>query len=87
MSYGLLILDAAGGTILDSEDYTFRYMGEYTYTNDPNADVVIPITSIGPVTHFATCTLGFPVVETNQVVIKPQFGSGTSTATFYLFRI
>lgn len=87
MSAGIQIFDSSGSIILDSDDYTFRYIGSYTFTANPAADVVVSISGIAAGTHFATCDIGFPVVETNQVTIKPQFASGTPTVTLYLFRI
>ena len=87
MAAGLQVWDASGNIILDTTDITFRYMGSTTFTNNPAADVVVSTPGTVAGTYFATCDLGFPVVGTNQVVIKPQFGSGTPTVTLHLFRI
>lgn len=87
MAAGLQVWDASGNIVFDTSDYTFRYMGSYTFTNNPTADVTVSTPGTVAGTYFATCDTGFPVVGTNQVVIKPQFGSGTGTKTLYIFRI
>jgi hypothetical protein len=87
MAYGIQINDSSGSVILDSDDYTFRYVTSTTFTNNPTTAVVVSVSGIAAGTHFATCSTGFPVVETNQVRIHPQFGSGTGTITLYIFRI
>ncbi len=87
MSYGMQISDSSGNVILDSDDFTFRFVGQYSYTNDQSADVVVSIPGIVVGTHFATCERGFPIVEADQVRIKPEFGSPSSSFPLYLFRI
>lgn len=87
MPQGLQVFDAAGNITLDTSDFTFRYIGSYTFTANPSADVTVSTPGTVAGLYFATCDTGFPVVGTDQVVIKPQFGSGTGTKTLYLFRI
>lgn len=87
MGQGLQIWDASGNLTFDTSDFTFRYLGSYTFTANPSADVTVSTPGTAAGTHFATCDTGFPVVGTDQVVIKPQFGSGTGTKTLYIFRI
>lgn len=87
MGQGLQVWDASGNIILDTSDQTFRYMGVYTFTANPSADVTVSTPGTVADIYFATCDTGFPVVGTDQVVIKPQFGSGTGTKNLYIFRV
>jgi len=87
MAAGLQVWNAAGSLIFDTSDYTFRYMGAFTFTNNPTSDVTVSTPGSVAGTYFATTDVGFPVVGTNQVVIKPQFGTDGLTHTLHLFRI
>ena len=87
MAEGIQIFDGSGNVVLDSNDYTFRYIGTYGFTNNPSGDVVVSVPGVVAGVFFAVLITGFAVVETNQVRIKPQFGSGTGANSFDLFRI
>lgn len=86
MAAGLQVWDASGNIILDTSDYTFRYMGAYGFTISSSSDTIVSISGIAAGTHFATCDVGYPVVETNQVRVCPQFNA-SGAATLHLFRI
>lgn len=87
MSYGLEIYNENGAVIFDANDYTFRWLSDYTFTNNPIADVVLELAGVTPGQYFAISALGFAVVENGQVRIKPQFGSGSGSNFMTLFRI
>lgn len=86
MAAGLQVWDASGNIILDTSDYTFRFVSSHTFTISGSSDVIVSVSGIAAGTHFATTVKGFPVVETNQVRIKPQFNA-SGTDTLFVFRI
>jgi hypothetical protein len=88
MAAGLQVWDASGNIILDTSDQTFRYIGSYGFTvsSSDNSSTVVSVPGVSPGTHFATSSIGLPVVETNQVRVYGQIGSSGS-GTFYVFRI
>lgn len=87
MAEGIQVFDGSANLVLDSNDYTFRFIGTYSFTNNPNGDVVVSVPGVVPGIYFAVITTGFAIVETNQVRIKPQFGTGTGANSFDLFSI
>ena len=81
------IFDAMGNIVLDGSDMTFRFVGQYSFTTSQTSDVIVSVPGVAAGTHFATCDSGFPVVETNQVRIHPEFGANGLTVQLYIFRV